>query len=83
MSAIRSLHGKVVLITGAASGIGLSCAQAFAKQGARVIITDLNEAALEAARQLVLAAGASSCLTVKFRAIMFPVAAGRSLKHVN
>ncbi len=62
MSAIRSLHGKVVLITGAASGIGLSCAQAFAKQGARVIITDLNEAALEAARQLVLAAGAANCL---------------------
>lgn len=62
MSAIPSLHGKVVLITGAASGIGLSCAQAFAKQGARVIITDLNEAALEAARQLVLAAGAANCL---------------------
>ena len=63
MSALPTLHGKVVLITGAASGIGLSCAQAFAKQGARVIITDLNEAALEGARQLVLAAGAPSCLT--------------------
>lgn len=63
MSALPSLDGKVVLITGAASGIGLACAQAFAKQGARVIITDLNETALEAARQLVLAAGASSCLT--------------------
>lgn len=62
MSAIPSLQGKFVLITGAASGIGLSCAKAFAKQGAHVIITDLNEAALESARQLVLAAGAPSCL---------------------
>lgn len=62
MSAIPSLQGKVVLITGAASGIGLSCAQAFAKQGARVILTDLNEAALDSARQLVLAAGSLSCL---------------------
>ena len=62
MSALPTLHGKVVLITGAASGIGLSCAQSFAKQGARVIITDLNDAALESARQRVLAAGAPSCL---------------------
>ncbi|CAG5018995.1 D-beta-hydroxybutyrate dehydrogenase [Dyadobacter sp. CECT 9275] len=33
---------KVVFITGAASGIGLALGQEFAKQGAQVIITDLN-----------------------------------------
>lgn len=36
-------HGKVVYITGAASGIGLDLATSFAKEGAKVMMTDLNE----------------------------------------
>lgn len=47
---VQSVQGKVVVITGAASGIGLSTARAFARQGARVALLDVNEAALEAAR---------------------------------
>ena len=35
---------KVVLITGAGSGIGLTTALAFAKEGAKVVVSDLNEA---------------------------------------
>jgi len=35
--------GKTVFITGAARGIGLSMALAFAEQGANVVITDINE----------------------------------------
>ncbi len=37
------LRGKVVLITGAGSGIGKSTAILFAKEGASIIVNDLNE----------------------------------------
>ncbi|MEW6121841.1 MAG: SDR family oxidoreductase [Pseudomonadota bacterium] len=43
------LAGKSALITGGASGIGLSIAEAFARDGARVILFDRDLAAAEAA----------------------------------
>lgn len=39
---MNRLKDKVVLITGAARGIGKACAAAFAGQGAKVAVTDLN-----------------------------------------
>lgn len=42
------LPGKVVLVTGAASGIGLACATLMAAEGARVILSDIEDEAGEA-----------------------------------
>jgi NAD(P)-dependent dehydrogenase (short-subunit alcohol dehydrogenase family) len=37
------LDGRVALVTGAASGLGLACATRFAQEGARVVGVDLHE----------------------------------------
>lgn len=37
------MEGKVVMVTGAAAGIGLACAEAFAKAGATVVLVDIKE----------------------------------------
>jgi galactitol 2-dehydrogenase len=42
------LQGKIALITGAARGIGLTFAKAYAAEGAQVILGDINLAAAEA-----------------------------------
>ena len=44
------LQGKTALLTAAGQGIGRATALAFAREGARVIATDINAAALEALR---------------------------------
>ena len=38
------LEGKVAIVTGAASGIGRAMAQRFAAEGAKVVISDLEQA---------------------------------------
>ena len=57
------LAGKVALITGGAGSIGLATARAFVAAGARVVIADLDQAALEEAAAGVDAESASWCVT--------------------
>lgn len=41
---MKGLDGKVALVTGAASGVGLATAKLLAESGARVVVCDLDEA---------------------------------------
>lgn len=45
------LHGRVALITGAASGIGLATARRFAEEGATLILADRDQTGLSGARE--------------------------------
>lgn len=47
---LSSLQGKTALVTGAASGIGLETAVAFARRQADLVICDVDEAGLAAAK---------------------------------
>jgi NAD(P)-dependent dehydrogenase (short-subunit alcohol dehydrogenase family) len=61
---MKSLQERTVVVTGAASGIGYETALAFADQGARLVISDIAETALEKARE-TLVAKAADCLALR------------------
>lgn len=51
------LQGQVALVTGAASGIGRAVAGRFAKEGAAVMVADMNAAGAEAVAAAITASG--------------------------
>ena len=57
MSNPLDFSGQVALVTGAASGMGLATAKAFAEAGASVMLADFKEEAVRAAARELVAAG--------------------------
>ncbi len=51
------LNGKVALVTGASSGIGRAIAQVFAREGAKVVVSDVNQQGGQATVELLRASG--------------------------
>ncbi|WP_236199680.1 SDR family oxidoreductase [Pseudomonas pseudonitroreducens] len=51
------LSGQVALVTGAGNGIGRATAQAFAQQGVKVVVSDVDAKGGEATVELIRAAG--------------------------
>lgn len=54
------LKNKTAIITGAARGIGLACAARFVKEGAAVLLSDIDSAAGEAAAEKLRASGGNA-----------------------
>lgn len=54
------LEGKVAIITGAASGMGAADARLFAREGAKVVVTDLNGEGAEAVAAEIRGRGQSA-----------------------
>ncbi|MBM3608934.1 MAG: SDR family oxidoreductase [Alphaproteobacteria bacterium] len=60
LAELYAVKGLSVAITGAASGFGLAAARAFAINGARVLLIDVNSETLETARKEIAALGAET-----------------------
>jgi len=61
------VEGKVAIVTGGASGIGAACAATLAREGAKVVITDIDDAgAQEVVGKIIAAGGEAICLHRRF-----------------
>ena len=58
---MASLAGRVALVTGGASGIGRAAALAFAREGARVAVSDVAAEGGDETVRLIKAAGGEAC----------------------
>jgi len=65
---VKQLDGKLVLVTGAASGIGRAAAARFSREGARVAAVDVDSEGLATlARELEPAGGSVQCYVTDLR----------------
>jgi NAD(P)-dependent dehydrogenase (short-subunit alcohol dehydrogenase family) len=55
---VKDFQGKVAVVTGAASGIGRALAEHAAQEGMKVVLADIEEAALQQVRRALEASGA-------------------------
>jgi len=59
------LAGKAAIVTGAGSGIGRATATLFAREGARVVVADINlQGALETVEAIKATGGSATCVKV-------------------
>ena len=59
--AMRDFAGKVAVVTGGASGIGLGMATRFAQEGMKVVLADVEEPVLQAAVTPLRQARSTTC----------------------
>lgn len=78
------LSSETALVTGAASGIGYAIAEGLAKEGARVLLADMNaDAVEEAARQLASVHGPARGITLDVRDFSHCAALAAELEAVH
>lgn len=61
---MKRLDGKVAIVTGGASGIGKAMCVAFAREGANVVVADIDEAKAKAAAAEIAAHGKATSVRV-------------------
>src|SRR3712207_5652225 len=70
------LRGKSAVVTGAAKGIGRATAELFAREGARLIITDVDDAGLSRLRERLAVSG------VEIEAVVGDVSVVEDARHM-
>jgi NAD(P)-dependent dehydrogenase (short-subunit alcohol dehydrogenase family) len=59
-NAMGQVEGKVAIVTGGASGIGAACATTLGREGAKVVVTDLDDTGGQAVVSKIGSAGAEA-----------------------